>query len=55
MAEVAKVTFNELYYWWIDPFTWMKSTEKSFLYISFLIVSPTLSHMSKPNETFLLS
>ena len=34
MTEVAKVAFNELYYWWIDPFTWTKRTKKAFLYIS---------------------
>ena len=34
MTEVAKVAFNELYYWRIDPFTWTKHTEKAFLYIS---------------------
>jgi len=34
MMEVAKVAFNELYYWQIDPFTWTKHTEKAFLHIS---------------------
>ena len=34
MTEVAKVAFNELYYWRIDPSTWMKHTEEVFLYIS---------------------